>query len=238
MHPTGPIVGLIGGVLPYLAVAVFLTGVVVRLLRWRALPQPGLMTVFPTEGAGAGALLKEALLFPSLYRGDRALWLPAWGFHVMLAVAFAGHIRAISAIIDGGFAAMGASPEAIARLSSIIGGAVGVVLLAALLLLLGRRAIVHRVREISSAPDYVGLVLLCAVVLSGNWLRLGGSVSLAETRSWAASLIALSPVVPTTPAVVLHIFCAEVLVLYIAFSKLMHFGGFFFTFSLVKRSEP
>jgi nitrate reductase gamma subunit len=38
--------------------------------------------------------------------------------------------------------------------------------------------------------------------------------------------------------VLLHLFCAELLVLYVAFSKLMHFGGFFVTFSLVKRSAP
>jgi nitrate reductase gamma subunit len=61
---------------------------------------------------------------------------------------------------------------------------------------------------------------------------------LAETRVWAASLLSFSPVVPAHPAFLLHAFLAELTILYIAFSKLMHFGGFFFTVSLIRRSQP
>ena len=66
---------LVSGVLPYVAVMVFLVGVVYRLLTWQRVPQPGLMTLYPTGGAGAKALVREALFFPSLLRGDRlSLW--------------------------------------------------------------------------------------------------------------------------------------------------------------------
>ncbi len=60
-------------------------------------------------------------------------------------------------------------------------------------------------------------------------------IDLAETRVWALSLITFTPKIPVHPAILVHVFFAEMLILYVAFSKLIHFGGFLFTFSLVKR---
>jgi nitrate reductase gamma subunit len=115
----------------------------------------------------------------------------------------------------------------------------GVVLLAAVLLLLGRRLFVTRVREISGAPDFIALFLLAAVITTGDLMRFASNpIELATTRAWALSLLTLSPAVALPSALLLHLLCAELLVFYLAFSKLMHFGGFFFTFSLVKRSTP
>ena len=230
---------VVGGVLPYLAAAFFTVGVAYRLLVWRRVPQPALMTLYPTQGAGWKSLVKEALFFPSLFRGDKSLWLFAWSFHVALALAFIGHLRVATGAIDRGLALVGISAGGMATLSAIAGGIAGVVLLVALLLMLGRRVLVARVREISKVPDFLALLLLVAVITTGDLMRFGvGHVDLAATRAWAASLFTLSPAVSLPPAVLLHLFCAELLVLYVAFSKLMHFGGFFFTFSLVKRSAP
>ena len=229
----------VAGILPYLAAAVFAVGVAHRLLTWRRVPQPALMTLYPTQGSGWRALVKEALFFPSLFRGDKTLWLFAWSFHVALALAFIGHLRVATGAIDRGLALVGISAGGMATLSAIAGGFAGVVLLAALLLMLGRRVFVARVREISKAPDFLALLLLVAVITTGDLMRFGvGHVDLAATRAWAASLFTLSPAVSLPPAVLLHLFCAELLVLHVAFSKLMHFGGFFFTFALVKRSAP
>jgi nitrate reductase gamma subunit len=230
---------LVGGVLPYLAAVVFVVGVVYRLLTWRRVPQPALMTLYPTQGAGWGALVKEALFFPSLFRGDKTLWIFAWSFHVALALAFIGHLRVATAVIDRGLAAVGLGAGGMAMLSAVAGGFAGVVLIATVLLLLGRRMLVARVREISKVPDFLALLLLLAVLTCGNLMRFGGThFDLAQTRTWAASLLAFSPVVPASSAFLLHLCFAELLLLYVAFSKLMHFGGLFFTFSLIKGSQP
>jgi nitrate reductase gamma subunit len=229
---------LVGGILPYIAALVFLTGVVHRLLTWRRAPQTGLMTLYPTQGSGWRSLVREALFFPSLFRGDRTLWLFAWLFHAALALAFIGHLRVVTGMIDRGFGAFGIGAGGMTMLSTVAGGFAGAMLLTTVLLLLGRRLFLPRVREISSAPDFVGLFLLLAVITTGNLMRLGSHIYLTTTRAWATSLLTLSPSLALPPAALLHLFCAELLVLYIAFSKLMHFGGFFFTFSLVKRSAP
>jgi nitrate reductase gamma subunit len=229
---------LVGGILPYLAVFVFLVGVVYRLRVWQHVPQPAPMTLYPTEGPGLGALVKEALFFPSLFRGDKTMWLLSWSFHAALALALVGHLRGVTGLLDRGLGSVGFGPQGMETLSAIAGGGAGIVLSVAVLTLLLRRVFVARVREISKAPDFLALLLLAAVITCGNLMRFGEPpLDLAVTRTWAASLLALSPVVPANPAFLLHLLFAEVLMLYFAFSKLMHFGGFFFTFSLLKRSQ-
>jgi nitrate reductase gamma subunit len=230
---------LIGGILPYLAIAVFLVGVASRLVVWWRTSQPGTMTVYPTKGSGFGALAKEAMFFPSLFRGDKTLWLLSWSFHVALGFAFVGHLRVVTGLVDRGLVGAGFSPEGIAEVSAIAGGVAGMVLMAAAGTLLVRRIVLTRIREISSPPDFAALLLLVAVITTGNLMSWRGlHLDLAGTRIWAGSLVRLSPIVQAPSALLLHVFCAELMIVYIAFSKLMHFGGFFFTFSLIKRSRP
>jgi nitrate reductase gamma subunit len=230
---------LVGGVLPYFALAVFAAGALHRLFTWRRAPQPGLMTLYPTGGSGWKSLVKEAMFFPSLFRGDRTLWLFAWLFHAALALAFLGHLRVVTGMIDRGLAIFGIDAGGMGLLSAIAGSFAGAILATTVLLLLGRRVFVARVRESSAAPDFLALVLLVAVITTGNLMRLGeGHIDLVATRAWAASLYLFSPIIALPPALLPHVFFAELLVLYLAFSKLMHFGGFFFTFSLIKRSQP
>ena len=236
---SAPLQVLVGAVLPYLAVMAFLAGVTHRLLTWQRLPQPGSLTLFPTKGSGLGPLAKEAMLFPSLRRGDGFLWALAWVFHVTLAVAFVGHLRVVTGLGDRALGALGVGPGAMVAVSTIAGGTAGIVLLATIAGFIARRLLLRRVREISGLPDFAALLLLTAVIFSGNLMRwLGSPSELALARSWVASLLTLSPQAPPSALLLLHAFFAELLILYIAFSKLMHFGGFFFTFSLTKRTDP
>jgi len=228
---------IVGAILPYVAVTSFVGGVAYRLGAWRRAPQPGKATLYPTGGWGLLAALKELVLFPQLFRGDRTLWLVAGAFHAGLLLAFVGHFRAVTSLVDAALAGVGLGPAGIERLSSLLGGAAGMVLLASALGLLLRRLLVPRVREISGGPDYAALALLIAAIASGNLLRFGGAhVDLAETRAWVLSLLSFTPVVPRDPAFLLHAFFAELVVLYVAYSKLLHFGGLFFSLPLLRRT--
>jgi len=230
---------MVAAVLPYPAVVVFVAASLYRLVLWKRLPQPVTMTLFPTGGSGIGPLAREAFFLPSLYRGDRFLWTLAWSFHVTLALALIGHARIATGLLDRALGIAGVGSGAVAALSSLIGGASGFVLLVALAGFLGRRLLVRRVREISTAPDFVALLLLAAVITSGNLMRwFGGPDELVEARAWFASLRSFAPLVPRNAGLLVHVFCAEVLLVYVGFSKLMHFGGFFLTFSLTKRTDP
>src|SRR5512143_2631536 len=113
---------LVGGILPYLALATFIIGVAYRLLTWQRVKQPALMTLYPTQGSGWRPLVKEALFFPRLFRGARTLWLLAWSFHVALALALAGHLRVLTGLMDRGLATIGIGAGGMAALSAVAGG--------------------------------------------------------------------------------------------------------------------
>jgi nitrate reductase gamma subunit len=227
---------MVGIVFPYIAFVVFISGIFYRLTGWKQAPQPGKLTLYSPSGRPSASMLKETLFFPSLYRADRLFWVLAWSFHLALALAFFGHFRAITGLVDAGLLKLGFGASGIEMLSAAGGGIAGVALIVSIGALLIRRVAVTRVREISSLPDFFALFLLIAVIATGNYMRFHVSnIDLSETRAWAWSLISFSPKAPLHPSILVHALFAEMLILYISFSKLMHFGGFFFTFPIVKR---
>jgi len=228
----------VGGVLPYIAVPIFLIGMIYRLLAWRKAPQPGKMTLFPAPGGVVGGTISEVLFFPSLFRGDKLLWFFSWTFHASLALIFVGHFRVVTGLIDSVLISLGLSTAGVTALSTYSGTAAGVLMLASGGVLLLRRLGMQRVREITSFGDFFALLLVLAIVLTGDLMRLlpGAHVSLEQTRIWAASLVTFSPAVSKLPLMFLvHALLGQLLFMYIPFSKILHLGGIFFTQPLIQR---
>ncbi|MFC1707193.1 respiratory nitrate reductase subunit gamma [Planctomycetota bacterium] len=225
----------VGGVLPYIAVLTFVAGMAYRLKVWFGTPQPGKMTLFPAGDSTAKGVLAETFLFPSLFRGDKFLWAASWIFHATLALVAVGHLRVITGLGDRMLMGMGMSSEGIGSMSGTLGGAAGVVLLVTGILLLVRRLGMQRVREISGTPDFFALLLIIAIIVTGNLMRFGEHFDLEQTRVWAVSLLSFSPQVPVHGTFVPHALLGLLLLMYIPYSKILHFGGIFFTQALVKR---
>jgi len=223
------------GVLPYLALTLFVVGMIYRFAVWKRTPQPGKMTLFPAGDSTTKGVMAETFFFPSLFKGDRVLWSFSWIFHVTLALVLIGHIRVFTGLIDSMLISMGMSADGIDKMSSTLGGAAGVVLLATGLLLLVRRFVQQRVREISNFSDFFALLLLIAIIFTGDLMRFGSHFELEQTRIWARSLLTFSPVVVSSGMFQLHALLAMALITYLPYSKLMHFGGMFFTQALIKR---
>jgi nitrate reductase gamma subunit len=228
----------VGGVLPYLAVLAFVGGMGYRFYVWFNTPQPGKMAITPAPKSAFKSVVAETLFFPSLFKGDKALWALSWVFHVTLIMVFMGHLRVFTGLMDAMMRAVGIGSGGIDTISAVFGGAFGILLLVTGLPLLIRRMTVKRVREISGPPDYFALILVLAVIATGDVMRFGPHFDLALTRQWAASLLTFSPVVPAGlgAAFFVHTFLALALIMYMPFSKILHFGGIFFTQALVKRS--
>jgi len=233
---------LIGGVLPYAAILVFVIAMVFRVRSWMKLPAPS-MTLFPApppEGrATAINTAKEAVLFRSLFKGDRPLWVFAWGFHVVLALIFVGHIRVISNV-DRVFMSMGMTEAGIQGISSGAGGAAGILILVTALILLIRRLILPRVKEITSVSDVLALILIAAILITGNMMRFGSEhFDLTLTREYFTSLSTFGGVTEAAAlqngVFLLHMTLAFLLLMYIPFSKILHFGGIFFTHQLIRK---
>ncbi len=226
---------VVGVILPYVVIPVFLVGMVYRFQVWVKTPQPAKMTLFPAADSTFRGVLSETLFFPSLFRGDRILWSFAWLFHATLALVFVGHIRVFTGLIDRTLLAAGMSPEGVDAMSHYSGGAAGIILLATGLLLFFRRLSVARVREISSIPDFLAPLLLIVIIATGDMMRFVDHFDLNETRIWAASLLTFSPIVPQNGVFLLHLTLAQLLILFIPFSKILHFGGIFFTQAIIKK---
>jgi len=232
---------IVGVFLPYVAVAAFLAGMAYRLYVWKKLPSPA-MTLFPAPSAEGGNLFntfQEAVLFKSLFRGDRVLWFLAWAFHAVLALIFVGHFR-VFANADWLLMKMGMSEDAIQTMSSGVGGAAGVAILATAVFLLLRRLVVARAREITGVGDYFALLLIGAILLTGNLMRFSAEhLDLTATRSYFAGLASFADVsdaaVLKNDVFLVHMGLAFVLIMYIPFSKLLHFGGIFFTHQLIRK---
>ncbi len=233
---------LIGGVLPYLAVLVFVAAMVWRVRSWMRLPAPA-MTLFPApppQGkANAINTAKEAVFFKSLFNGDRPLWIVAWGFHVVLALIFVGHIRVVSNV-DRVFMSMGMTEAGIQGMSSGVGGAAGVAILVTALVLLFRRLFIPRVKEITSIGDVLALVLIGAILVTGNMMRFGPEhFDLTLTREYFATLATFGSVANAEAlhhgVFLTHMCLAFLLLMYIPFSKILHFGGIFFTHQLIRK---
>lgn len=226
---------VVGGILPYVVVLGFAAGMGYRIWTWAKSPQPSKMTLFPAGASTFRAVLAETLLFPSLFKGDRFLWLLAWLFHAVLALVFLGHIRVFTGAIDRILEMFGMTPRGLDLMSGLVGGAAGILLLAVGLMLLFRRMALPRVREITGVPDVLALLLLLAIIVTGDMLRFAAPFDLEQTRIWAASLLRFSPVIPKNDVFLLHLALSQVLILFIPFSKILHLGGFFFTQTLIKR---
>jgi len=210
-----------------------------RFKSWIKAPQPGKMTLFPAPPAEKSLfwpVVKESLFFPSLFKGDRSLWITSWIFHFMLALIIVGHLRVITGVFDRILSGMGVNVE---MLSSTAGGAAGIVILICGLMLLFRRTSIRRIREITNFSDFFALLLVLTIILTGDLLRFGQHFDLEITRTYFAQLFTFSFIgisLPNGAFFWTHFILVQLLIMYIPFSKILHFGGIFFTQSLIQKS--
>ncbi|MCP4567084.1 MAG: hypothetical protein GY841_05850 [FCB group bacterium] len=229
-------------ILPYLVLAVFIIGMAYRIRKWVKTPQPGAVTLFPAPKPGSGLfwnVLKESFLFPDLFRGDKFFWSISWLFHASLALIIIGHLRVVAGVFDRMFISMGMSAEGITRMSAVSGGAAGIIIMVAVAFLILRRLSLKRVREISLPADYIALILILAILITGNFMRFGEHFDLAQTRVFFYHLATFSTagvIVPPNSMFQIHFLLVQLLIVYIPFSKILHFGGIFFTQTIIQKS--
>ncbi|CDX04784.1 Nitrate reductase, gamma subunit [Desulfitobacterium hafniense] len=227
-----------GWVVPYIIFAIFLSGIVNRMLVWSHVPVPFKLTVFfgPQTMRGACAdLAKETIGFRSLWRGKKGLWFISWLFHISLASILIGHIVGI-AFLGQQFTKFGVSAEQSESLSVMLGTYAGVAFLMGVMLLFIRRVASKKMRFISNFGDYLVLVLLLGIAGSGMYMRSLDNVTYLEVATYLKGLISLNPVPPpSSVAFLLHFNLVQLLLLYFPSSKLMHSCGIFFTRWLITR---
>jgi nitrate reductase gamma subunit len=233
---------IIGQLLPYLSVGVFLAGTCMRIAKWVRTPVPFHLTLFPVpEGimGRVGAVASEFFFCKTLYRHDKRLWLMTWFFHLSLAMVLAGHLLGIY-FLRCQFYFVGLSVVSSCMMSRILGGAAGIIMAASLGGLLCRRIFLPVVRKLSEPENFVSLILLSAVALSGMLMYLPGyHVDLLAVRSYTGALVRFSPIpLPRNSLFVIHFALVNFFLLCFPFSRMLHSVGFFVIRTMLVEAPP
>lgn len=208
--------------LSYFAAITFVLGLLWRLAGYLRTPAPLPVVVTPapeTDGGAAVRVAGDVLLFPALFKADKALWAGAWVFHIALWVILLRHLRYFTYPVPG-----------LSLLMSPVALWAGYVFGLAALYLFWRRLALPRTLYLSGLPDYLALILMGLIAVTGILVKYWLHVNLVDVKAFVLGLMTLRPVAPPQhPLFLVHFLLVALLLLYFPFSKLLHAGGIFFS---------
>jgi len=210
----------------YIAVDIFLVGMLLKIWKYAATPAPLKipLTPAPKTAAGVGGrMFKEVVFFKSLFRGNKPLWIGAYVFHLALLFVFMKHLRFL-------FPSTPAAFDYLVNYDLYT----GFILLSALAFLFILRLVIDRHFYISVFNDYLLLVLLIAIASAGLLSRFweGGGVraDLPAIKEFVGGLFTFNPgVVPMNALFLVHFSLVMLLFIYFPFSKMVHAAAIFFS---------
>ena len=215
----------------YAAAAVLVVGTAYRVAVYLRTPAPLKIptTPAPTTRAGVGLrLVREVVLFESLFKATKWTWLFGWPFHAALALVLLGHLRYFSEPVWEVVALLQAPAKYAAFV--MIGGIAG---------LWARRFLVDRIRYISAPSDHLMLALLAAIALSGMSMRYVAHTDIVALKGFTLGLLRLDPApLPPDPLVLVHLGLVAALMAIFPFSKLLHAPGVFLSPTRYQVDDP
>lgn len=210
----------------YFSVAVFIIGTTIRLVKiFRKPKQSASLQIYPEKRAKWLWTLYDMFLFPSVRKHKPVLWIFLILFHMCLLFLIIGHLELI-----GEFRIFQIIPHEV-----FLGkGFLGLISCVALLYFLFRRFL-SPVRELSVPEDYYLLVLLFLIVIFGSqmdWARRWYAYEellLEDYRAYLFGLLTLKSELPYNMVnsghsfmLVLHVFFANLFLIFFPFSQSMH----------------
>jgi len=206
----------------YAATAVLVAGLAAKIAGYARTPAPLGIPTMPAPRTRRGAalrLLREAVLFESLFRGNKWIWLFGWLFHAGLALVLVRHLRYFTEPVWGIVAA--AQPAGVYAGFAMLAGLAG---------LWARRFLVERIRYISTWSDHLMLALLALIGVSGFAMKYAARTDVVAVKAFALGLIALDwQPLPADPPLLVHLALVAALMAIFPASKLLHAPGLFFS---------
>lgn len=218
-------------VLFYVATLLLVVGVGRKIFIYARTPQPLKIPTTPAPTTGLGVvwrMIKEVVLFQSLFKSNKWIWLFGWLFHFTLLLVLLRHLRYITEPVwfwvnwiqpFGKYAAFG--------MLIGLGG------------LWARRFLVDRVRYISSPSDHLMLLLLIGIAASGLAVKYISHTDVVALKSFFLGLMVFDvQPLPADAFLLMHLSLVVVLMLVFPISKLLHAPGLFFSPSRVQIDNP
>lgn len=215
----------------YLATIVLIGGVAFRVYEYSRTPAPLVIPTTPAPTSNTGVAMRmarEVVLFESLFKSNKWIWLFGWLFHVGLALVLLRHIRYFQEPVW--FWVEFLQPFGKYASFMMIAGLAG---------LWARRFLVDRVRYISTPSDHLMLALLIAIGMSGAMMTFVVHTDIVALKAFALGLVIFDyQPVPSDPILLVHLALVALLMIIFPVSKLLHAPGIFFSPTRNQKDNP
>ena len=211
----------------YAAIIILVVGVARKVMQYAKTPAPLKIPTTPAPVTQTGVVLRmasEVVLFSSLFKSNKWIWVFGWLFHFSLLLAFFRHLR------------YAFTPDSIfwpiidLELIQAAGKYAGLGMAIGLGGLLWRRIFVDRVRYISAPSDYFMLLLLLGIAVTGLMMSFLSHTDIVELKAFVLGLIYFDwQPLPTDGVLITHLSLVVLLMIIFPISKLLHAPGIFFS---------
>lgn len=206
----------------YFATAVIVAGVVRKIVQYSRTPAPLKIPTTPAPTTKAGVVVrmaKEVVLFASLFKSNKWIWVFGWMFHFALLLVLLRHLRYFT---DPVWVWVG--------MLQPFGKYAAFAMLAGLAGLWARRILVDRVRYITGPSDHLMLALLVGIGVSGAMMTYVSHTDIVAVKAFFTGLMVFDiKALPTDGVLLIHLSLVAALMLVFPFSKLLHAPGLFFS---------
>lgn len=216
----------------YVATLLLVVGLANKVVQYAKTPAPLKIPTTPaptTQGGVVYRMAREVFMFESLFKSNKWIWVLGYLFHIGLALVLLRHFRYFQDPVWNWVA-----------LIQPFGIYAGFAMVLGLLGLLGRRIVVERIRYISSPSDYLMLILLIFIGVSGLMMKFVEHTDVIMVKQFMLGLMVfdLSRPLPSDFPLMVHLTLVAILMIIFPISKLLHAPGVFFSPSRNQVDNP
>ena len=206
----------------YAATALLVLGLANKIRQYAVTPAPLKIPTTPAPTNTSGVVLRlgrEVVLFESLFKSNKWIWIFGWVFHFSLFLVLMRHLRYFTEPVWTWVALI--QPFGMYAGFAMVGG---------LGALWARRFLVDRVRYISTPSDHLMLALLIGIGLTGLGMKFVAHTDIIAVKTFILGLMYfdIHPI-PEDPVLLVHLGLVATLMAIFPISKLLHAPGLFFS---------
>ena len=206
----------------YTATLLLVGGLAYKIFDYSRTPAPLVIPTTPAPTTQAGVIYrmaKEVIVFESLFKANKWIWVFGWLFHFGLLLVLLRHLRYFTQPVWAWVDVL--QPFGKYASFMMVIGLVG---------LLARRFLVDRVRYISTPSDYLMLVLILAIGVTGMLMTFVVHTDIIALKQFFLGLMYLDvQPLPQDPILLIHLALVAFLMMIFPISKLLHAPGLFFS---------
>ena len=206
----------------YLATLLLVGGLAYKIIDYSRTPAPLVIPTTPAPTTQAGVayrMFKEVVVFESLFKSNKWIWVFGWLFHFGLLLVLLRHLRYFTQPVWAWVDVL----QPFGKYASFL-------MVIGLAGLLARRFLVDRVRYISTPSDYLMLVLILGIGITGMMMTFVVHTDIVALKQFFLGLMYLDiQPLPQDPILLVHLALVALLMMIFPISKLLHAPGLFFS---------